>query len=255
MEIEQRFGYQWDKYGQVTDQYRNQFINWTFPLVEKDWQAKQIMDVGCGMGRNSLWPMEWGAEGGVAFDYDHRSVARAKENLARYPNLEVQYLSAYDIQWINRFDIAFSIGVIHHLEHPKLAVQKMVQSLRSGGLLHLWVYCYEGNEWIVKWVNPIRKLVTSRLPIEMVHALSYLVSVPLFLFTKIFSNWNKYINQLSGFKYWHIHSIVFDQLHPPIANYWTKEEVFGLIKDLDLKDVRVISPPNKMGWILQAIKK
>ena len=30
--------------------------------------------------------------------------------------------SAYDLPFEDRFDIAFSIGVIHHLEHPERAL-------------------------------------------------------------------------------------------------------------------------------------
>ena len=254
MDIEQRFGFQWNKYSQMTDQYQAQFLNWVYPLQPKDWLGKKFLDVGCGMGRNSLWPMKWGARAGMAFDYDQRSVARAKENLSEFLNMKVEYQSAYEIKWKNEFDIAFSIGVIHHLQNPELAVSKMVDALVPGGLLLLWVYSYEGNEWIVRYVDPVRKKLTSKMPIKIVDFVSYFVSIPLFLFIKIFKNLNSYIKQLSQFHFWHVHTIVFDQLHPQTANYWTKDEVMNLTKGLPLKNVRIASPPNKMGWTLMAEK-
>ena len=65
----------------------------------------------------------------------------------------------YNLNKTNYFDIVFSIGVIHHLENPKLAVFKMCQSLKSNGIITLWVYGYENNEWIVNYFNPLRNLI------------------------------------------------------------------------------------------------
>jgi SAM-dependent methyltransferase len=97
---------------------------------------------------------------------------------------EVLYKSVYDIDWHDEFDIAFSIGVIHHLAEPRRALQNMVDALKPGGQLLVWVYSYEGNEWIVRYVNPIRKYFTAKLPLALVHVLSYVCSIPLFIFVK-----------------------------------------------------------------------
>ena len=133
MSSQNRFGYEWDKYSWVDENYEGQFRNWTYPFTPEDWKGKRILDVGCGMGRNSFWPMKWGAAGGIAFDYDERSVARAKETLKDFPSSQVLFRSVYEIDWKDEFDIAFSIGVIHHLNDPKLAVKKMVTALKPGG--------------------------------------------------------------------------------------------------------------------------
>ncbi len=254
MSSQNRFGYEWDKYSWVDENYEGQFRNWTNPMTPDDWKGKRILDVGCGMGRNSFWPMKWGATSGIAFDYDERSVARAKETLKDFPSSQVLFKSVYEIDWKDEFDIAFSIGVIHHLKDPKLAVKNMVTALKPGGKLLIWVYGYEGNEWIVKYVDPVRLSITSKLPPPVVHFLSYFCSIPLFLFVKIFRGPSGYLKQLSTFDLWHIHSIVFDQLIPDVANYWKKDEVLALTEGLTLKDISVIAPPNNSGWILTATK-
>ena len=177
MSSSQRFGYEWDKYSRVTGDYEKQFLNWTSPLTASDWKGKKVLDAGCGMGRNSLWPMKWEASSLVAFDFDERSVSRAKETLKDFVTAQVQFKSIYDIAWENEFDIAFSIGVIHHLKDPKLALANMVTALKPGGKLLIWVYGYEGNEWIVRYVNPIRIHITSKLPLSLVHFLSYLTDL------------------------------------------------------------------------------
>ena len=85
------------------------------------------------MGRNSYWPLKYGAAGGVAVDIDERSLERARRNLNPFPTLQVMRASAYDLAFEDRFDLAFSIGVIHHLEHPERALERMVAAAKPGG--------------------------------------------------------------------------------------------------------------------------
>jgi SAM-dependent methyltransferase len=254
MSSEHRFGYEWDTYAQMTPVYERQFRNWTAPLEPKNWKGKSVLDAGCGMGRNSFWALSYGATRLVAFDYDERSVARAKETLKKFSNAEVFYRSIFSIDWKNEFDIAFSIGVIHHLEDPQLALAKMSNALKPGGLLLIWVYSYEGNEWIVRFVDPVRKNITSKLPVPLVHFLAYFCSVPLYLFVKLFRGPSNYLKQLSAFSFWHIHSIVFDQLIPDIAHYWKREEVGSLVDGLPLTGACIEATPEGTGWILTATK-
>jgi len=255
MASESRFGYEWNTYHWMSPMYERQFKNWTHPLEPKDWVGVRFLDAGCGMGRNSYWPLKWGAASGVAFDNDERSVQRAHQTLASFTNKEVLKQSIYDSTWHNTFDIAFSIGVIHHLKRPQEAVANMVEGLKPGGLLHVWVYSYEGNEWIVRYVDPIRIHITSKLPVALVHFLSYLCSIPLYAYVKLKISRTPYMQQLANFDFWHIHSIVFDQLIPTIAHYWTKTEVERLAENLALEDVRVYPTPEGTGWILSARKR
>lgn len=255
MSSQDRFGYEWDKYNFMDPKYETQFLNWVSPLKQADFEGKEILDAGCGMGRNSFWALHYGAKKVVAIDFDKRSVFRAKKNLSSFNNAEVLFRSIYEINFENAFDLVFCIGVLHHLERPHDALKKLIGSLKDGGTLLLWVYSYEGNEWIVKYVDPIRKLITSRLPVSLVHFLSYFCSVPLWIFVKIFRGPVPYLKQLSSFDFWHIHSIVFDQLIPTTAFYWSQKDVLGLLRDFPLMNIDIHQPPNKSGWTVAAIKK
>src|SRR5437870_4177553 len=118
-----RFGYEWDTYAEILPEHEEQFRRWTAPLSPQDWRGKDFLDVGCGMGRNSYWPLKYGAAGGVAVDIDERSLEKARLNLQSFPSMQVMRASAYDLPFEERFDLAFSVGVVHHLEHPQRALE------------------------------------------------------------------------------------------------------------------------------------
>ncbi len=254
MSSQDRFSYEWVKFQELTPEYETQFLKWVTPLTRKDFKSKSVLDAGCGAGRNSYWPLVYGAKEVVAFDFDKKTIAVAKRNLSRFKNVKIEYKSIYDISYRNKFDISLAIGVIHHLQNPKQAVKKLVTATKKGGRVLLWVYGYEGNEWIPKWINPIRKSFTSKLPLSAVYLLSLLISLLFFSYLKLIPQKRPYLKQLSTFKFWHIHSIVFDQLIPRVANYWTKEQALDLFDKLPLKNVR-ITHVNSMSWALIGTKK
>ena len=176
-----RFGYEWGAYAEILPEYEEQFRRWTVHLEPQDWRGKSFLDVGCGMGRNSYWPMTYGARAGCAVDLDERSLESARRNLACFPSVEVIRTSAYDLPFADRFDIAFAIGVIHHLEDPQRALQRMAQAVKPGGQVLIWVYGREGNSWLIVLLDPLRRALFSRLPIALVHHLSLYPAVILWL--------------------------------------------------------------------------
>ena len=142
-----RFGYEWSVYSEILPEHEEQFRRWTVPLMPEDWRSKEFLDVGCGMGRNSYWPLKYGAAGGVAVDIDERSLEGARRNLRPFPTMQVMRRSAYDLPFEGRFDLAFSIGVIHHLEYPQRALERMARAVKPGGRVLIWVYVAENNLW------------------------------------------------------------------------------------------------------------
>jgi SAM-dependent methyltransferase len=242
-----RFGYEWNVYSELRPEYEEQFRGWTAHLMPEDWKGRVFLDVGCGMGRNSVWPIRYGAIRGVAADIDDRSLAAAARTLAPYPTVQVLHCSAYDLPFRDEFDIAFAIGVIHHLEFPERALAKMVEAVKPGGHVMIWVYGRENNGWLLPLLNPLRKALFSRVPVSVTHHLSLYPSALLWLLVRLGLQPTAYFRLIASFGFRHLRSIVFDQMLPRIAHYWSREEVAALMEAAGLDDVR-LAWVNEMSW-------
>jgi SAM-dependent methyltransferase len=249
----ERFGYEWDIYASITPEHEEQFRRWLPFFDSHYWAGKWFIDVGCGMGRNSYWPIKSGAVKGYAIDLDDRSLAAARRNLKDYPQVSVWKCSAYDIPWNSEADIVFSIGVIHHLEFPADALAAMTRATKPGGEVAIWVYGRENNGWIVWAFNPFRKLLFSRLPVSWVHAISIFPTALLWLALRLGLNRLTYFRLLRTFSFRHLRSIVFDQMLARIANYWTRAEVLMLMEGAGLQDVE-LAWVNEISWAARGRK-
>jgi len=249
----ERFGYEWGRYSTVVPQYEEQFRRWLPFFQPSDWTGKSFIDVGCGMGRNSLWPMKYGAASGTAVDIDNRSLAAARLTLAAFPTLAVCKCSAYELPWTNTFDIAFSIGVIHHLEFPEKALKAMLNATKPGGQVAMWVYGRENNGWLLWALDPARKLLFSWMPLSWVHFLSLFPAALLWLLLRCGLQQIEYFRLLRTFSFPHLRSVVFDQMLPRIANYWRKAEVEALMRNAGLLDVQ-LTWVNEMSWAARGRK-
>ena len=243
----ERFGYSWETFHEILPIHEEQFKRWVSVIDYSSWQGAVVMDVGCGMGRNSFWVMKAGARSVLAIDVDERSLAAARINLSTFENAKVKRLSIYDIEDFELYDITFSIGVIHHLADPVNALQKMKLATKKGGKILIWVYGKENNEWIINVFDPIRKLLFSRLPIKIVYHLSLYPTFLLWFFLRVGLGNIEYFKLVRSFSFNHIRAIVFDQMLPRIANYWTESQVIELMEKAGISNIET-KWINEMSW-------
>jgi len=246
-ESSDRFGYEWHNYPEIFPDYEKQFLRWTAPLGPEDWRGKSFLDAGCGMGRNSFWPMRYGAVSGTAIDLDQRSLVVPKRSLSAFPSMRIERVSVYDLPYRDAFDIAFSIGVVHHLEDPERALRAITNAVKPGGKVLIWVYGRENNEWIVTYLDPLRIALFSRLPIGLVHVLSWGPAAALWVILRMGLIRIEYFRMIRHFRFRHLRAMVFDQMLPLIANYWPRATVQAMMENAGLRDV-TLTWINGVSW-------
>lgn len=227
-----RFGYEWGEYREILPESREQLERWLGPISLASFSGRSVLDVGCGMGRNPYWMLRAGASRMVAVDVDERSLASATRNLTAFPNAEVRKASAYDLNALDeRFDRVTCIGVLHHLADPEKALDAMWERVAPGGELILWCYGNVGNGAFLPIIQGLRA-VGSRLPLPMVKWLARALAAAAWPAFRWFPWRTEYYRNLRRLSFRNVESIIFDQLIPRIARYWSRTDMEKLASRL-----------------------
>jgi SAM-dependent methyltransferase len=253
------FGYEWTNYSELTDADRQEFLGWIYPLGPADFENRVVLDGGCGKGRHIFLAAQFGAREVVGIDLSS-AVEAAYANTRELPNVHVVQADIHNLPFARPFDLAYSIGVLHHLPVPKQGFLAMASHVEPGGRVVAWVYGKEGNLWIEKLVDPVRKNVTSRLPRLVTRLLVFFPAVVLYAALKLFYRpaksrpWLKrllpysdYICSISDYSFAENFWNVFDQLVAPTAFYHSREEIVDWFATAGLQDVK-ISQHNSNSW-------
>lgn len=240
------FGYEWNKYSELADRYRRQFLDWLKPVDAGFFRGKVVLEGGCGKGRHSVLAAEFGAKDVVSLDLGD-AVDAAFANTRHLPNVHIVQADLNQPPVKPVFDYAFSVGVLHHLPDPERGFRALASRVRPGGHLSAWVYGREGNGWIVYGVTPIREHITSKLPHRVLDALSAVLTVPLFAATRLIYKplrgkglpYGEYLSYIAPFPFREQRSIVFDHLVAPIAYYIRREDFAGWFERAGMQDVRI----------------
>ena len=99
----------------------------------------------------------------------------------------------------------------------------------------------------MRFFDPLRRALFSRLPIGLVHHLSLYPAAALWVALRLGVGRIRYFELLRRLAFPHMRSIVFDQMLPKIANYWPRAAVEALLRDAGLADVK-LSWVNEMSW-------
>ncbi|HEY0004016.1 MAG TPA: methyltransferase domain-containing protein [Pyrinomonadaceae bacterium] len=256
------FGWQWQHFTQEDGRYAEQFLGWIAPVEPEFFKGKVVLEGGCGKGRHTQLAARWGALDVIGVDLS-AAVESAFAATRELENAHIIQADIYQLPLRRIFDYAFSVGVLHHLPDPRAGFVSLSSRVKAGGQLSAWVYGAENNEWITRFINPLRERVTSRidrrallhlskLPAAAVYAATKLIYGPLnrsasgaALARRLF--YNEYLNAISGFGWREQHTIVFDHLVAPTAFYISREEFEEWWQTIGASLVQ-ISWHNKNSW-------
>jgi SAM-dependent methyltransferase len=229
----ERFGYSWSAYSTILPESKQQLERWLGPVALASFRGKRVLDVGCGMGRNPYWYLEAGAASVVGIDMDDGSLEAARRNLAAFPNARVEKLSAHDLDpgRHGTFDRVTCIGVLHHLADPENALARMWSCVAPGGDLVLWCYAKAGNRLLLPFIEALRA-VGSRAPLAVSHLLAKGVALAAWPAIHAFPWRTDYYRRLRSLSFRNVELIIFDQMLPRIAHYWTRGDMERLTSAL-----------------------
>jgi SAM-dependent methyltransferase len=243
------FGYEWTHYSALTEADRREFLAWIAPVTPADFAGKVVLDAGCGKGRHSFLSAQWEARTVVGVDLSN-AVEAAFGNTRVLPNVHIVQADILNLPFVDPFDLVYSIGVLHHLPVPKQGFVALAKHVKPGGRIVAWVYGKEGNVWIEKLVDPVRKNITSRLPRMLTRCLSFVPAVVLFATLKLLyrpATGLPWLCSISGYSFAENFWNVFDQLVAPTAYYHSQEEVADWFATIQGEQV-TISRHNSNSW-------
>jgi SAM-dependent methyltransferase len=257
-----RFSEEWTRWTELRDYYEKQFLGWVGPVSREDFVGRVVFEGGCGKGRHTDLVARFGAKDVVSVDLgDSAFVAFQNTRHLSNAHIVVGDLTHPPVRPV--FDLAFSVGVLHHMPDPAVGAKSVASVVRDGGRLVYWVYGRENNEWITRFVDPVRRSITSKLPYRALKTLSVLPASVIWAAIKLFYRpgpdgkgpkhlpYGEYFSSMWHFPYDELELIVFDQLVTPVAYYLSKAEVESWFVGNEFKDVQ-LRWHNQMSWTATA---
>ena len=264
------FGYEWKNFSTLKEKYESQFLDWIAPVKADFFKGKIVLDVGCGKGRHSFLASKFGAGEVVGVDISE-AVEVAWHNTRLLGNVHIVQTDIYHLPLKKCFDYVYSVGVLHHLPDPARGMEFIHRFLKNGGALSVWVYGRENNGWIVNIIDPVRKMVTSRMPFWLMNSLSWVLGMILYLAIRGIYRpvnrlspalgrllfYNDYLYYISKFNLDEVSSIVFDHLAAPVSHYITGDQFrqWFSASGLEKVNIRWHNSNSWAGWAEKMTRK
>lgn len=153
----QNRGYRYTTNAPLSSQYANDRITAAM-LAQINFNAKQVVDIGCGDGAYTIELFDRGQPkkmAGIDPSAEAIEIALTKKGPR---NIEFSSASAYHLPWRdNFFDVAYFRGVLHHMERP-------MDGLREAFRVAPVVLVMEPNGY-----NPVLKVLEKVSPYHVEH--------------------------------------------------------------------------------------
>jgi SAM-dependent methyltransferase len=253
------FGYQWTVFGEMVEEFRENFLSYIYPLESSFFAGKLGLDAGCGFGRHVYYAAEYGAEI-VGMDFS-AAIDVARRNTQHLGGVHLVQGDIYHLPFRPAvFDFVYSFGVLHHLPDPEEGFCSLLPVLKSGGAIFIWVYS-KARARMNAALERVRA-ATTRIP----HALLLrLCLFPALIDWGLFIQPYKLLRRIPLLGPWAerwtfpriklyakypfqvCYADWFDRLSAPMRFYYSEEELWGWCERASLKNIN-IAPTGKYGW-------
>lgn len=212
---------------------------------DSDYAGSLLLDAGVGAGRYAECA---GRKGAQVFGLDLSSaIDAAYENVGCLNNVHLVQADIFAMPFRDgTFDLAYSIGVLHHTPDPRLAFDRVAAAVRPGGSLAIYVYDRYGMFFSDLW-----RTITTRLPHRLMMAMT-LAAVPLYyiyrlpFIGKVLQN----VAPISMSSNWRERWLdTFDWYTPPYQWKYLYPEIFRWFRENRFTDIDIFDGPIRMRGV------
>jgi len=237
--------YEWNRYAVIdrTKEDIRLFKEWIYPNKLEDFKNKIVLDCGCGDGLHINYIADT-AKKIVGVDLNTKKIA--ERNTKKHSNVKIIEADLMKMNLHKKFDIVYSIGVVHHTVNPKKTFENIKKHLKKNGRMIIWVYSYEGNFLNRTLLEFFKRKIFLKLNKNTLYFIGniitgivyipvytiYLLPLRFLPFYKYFENWRKL-----SFKRNFIN--VFDKLNAPITHFIKREELEEWFNEKEFKNVHM----------------
>lgn len=234
------------------------FTEWIAPNKLEYFRNKTVLDAGCGGGQhlNIIAPY---CKYAVGIELNASEIA--KKNNKSNKNVKVVEGDIATISLNRRFDIVYSIGVLHHTDNPAKSFNNIKKHCKKGGRVIVWVYSYEGNYLNRAFLEPLKKVFFLKLNkknllvlSKAITALLYIPIYSLYLLPLKFLPFYDYFKNFRVLGFGMNSLNVFDKLNAPQTHFMKKQAIERWLNPKEFSDVHV-SHYKGVSWRASGTKK
>ena len=239
------FGKQWLRYSDNKGYYGSLelFSDILSPFLKtEDLKNCKVAEIGSGAGRIVNMLLESGVQHVIALEPSD-AFAVLVRNIRNSERVTCLKITGDRLPAYGDLDYIFSIGVLHHIPDPKPVVEAAFKALHPGGHFWVWLYGKEGNEFYLTFIKPLRFL-TKHLPHFVLASLVWMIYYPLLIYIHLCHRFKLPLSEyllsiLEKMSPEKRRLVIYDQLNPAYAKYYTKSEAMKLLFDGGFINVRI----------------
>jgi SAM-dependent methyltransferase len=234
------------------------FKEWIAPNTLASFTGKTVLDCGCGAGQHISFVAPY-AKNVTGVDLNTSKIA--KKNNAKFSNVRFVEADIASMSLRKKFDIVYSIGVIHHTDDPDKTFKNIKAHVKKGGKLIIWVYAWEGNFLNRTMLEFLKKIFILKLNKKILLGMSYVITTLLYIpiytiyllplrflpFYQYFQNWRKLSFTWNN-------ANVFDKFNAPQTHFIKEQTVKKWFNSKEFKSVH-IAHYKGVSWRASGTKK
>ncbi len=125
-----------------------------FAEFEK-WKGKKVLEIGCGIGTDTMNFARAGAQvTAVDLSTESLELAKKRAEVFGFDNITFYQANAENLSDyvpVERYDLVYSFGVIHHTPHPERVIEQIHKYMDKDSVFKIMVY-YRAS-WKVFWMQ------------------------------------------------------------------------------------------------------